>query len=87
MDTPVDDMSIIRVNTVLPSQGTINDAPIRNMATTYGVLYLLYNLLNTVNIVPECPIKDNKRLELIKDPSRPVNMSIIIAIANTPNPV
>ncbi len=45
MDTPVDDISTIQVNAVLPSQGAINDTPTRNMIATYGVLYLLCNLL------------------------------------------
>ncbi|SCT38135.1 Uncharacterised protein [Staphylococcus aureus] len=87
MDTPVDDISTIQVNAVLPSQGAINDTPTRNMIATYGVLYLLCNLLNIVGIIPERPIENNKRLELIKNPFKPVNIPIIIAIANTPNPI
>ena len=44
----------------------LKDTATRKIIATYGVLCLLCNLLNTVGIMPERPIENNKRLELIK---------------------
>ena len=37
--------------------------------------------------MPERPIENNKRLELIKNPFNPVKIPIIIATANTARPI
>src|SRR5699024_6008618 len=87
IETPVDDISTIHVNAVRPNQGAINVIATRNMIATYGVLYLLCSLLNTEGIIPERPIENNRRLELIKNPFKPVKIPMIIAIAKIAKPI
>ena len=86
IETPVDDMVTIH-NALRLNQGATNAIATKKMIATYGVLYLLCNLLNTVGIIPERPIENNRRLELIKKPFKPVKIPIAIAIANTPRPI
>src|SRR5699024_12775124 len=81
IETRVDYITTIHVNAVRPNQGAINVIATRNIIATYGVLYLLCSLLNTEGIIPERPIENNRRLELIKNPFKPVKIPIIIAIA------
>ena len=69
------------------NQGAINVTATKKIIATYGVLYLECNLLKAVGIMPERPIENNNRLALIKNPFKPVNIPIIIAMANTPKPI
>jgi hypothetical protein len=52
------------------------------MISICGVLYLECNLPNISVIIPERSIENSKRFELIKNLFKPVNIAIIIAIAN-----
>src|SRR5699024_11145511 len=84
---PTDDISTTHVSAWRPNHGASIDTTTVKMMPTYGVLYLGCNLEKASGIIFARDMANNRRLDEIVNPFKPVKIPMVSAVTRMTSPM